>query len=134
MYRKRGDYVYPEESKKIKQACAQVWKTFGGAFKEQIVDRALTQALEQEGLVVEDQKRINITYNGVTVGAYVIDKVVNEKVIIEMKSKVTITPEDIKQLWYYLKASEYKVGYLINFSPTHTQIIRRVYDTARRRS
>lgn len=49
-----------------------------------------------------------------------------------MKCKPRITRDDIKQFWYYLKCSSYKVGYLINFGASNgVQIIRRVCDTAR---
>lgn len=100
-------------------------------FKEAIVDRALTLALEKLGLSVEDQKRLEIRFDNKKVGIYVIDKVVNNIILLELKCKSFVTYEDKKQLWYYLKASPYKVGYLINFSPKKTEILRRIYDTAR---
>ncbi len=46
--------LYPEESYKIRGACFKVWKEFGGAFKESIVDKALTIELEEKGLKVEE--------------------------------------------------------------------------------
>ena len=58
----------------------------------------------------------------------------NDKIIIEIKCKVFLTQEDIKQFWHYLKATNYKLGFLINFGPKGVKIIRRVYDTARQRS
>lgn len=109
-------------------------KKFGGAFKESIVDSAFTISLKQEGLVVEDQKRIDIYFEGKKVGTYVIDKVINKVIMIEIKCKPFLTLGDKKQFWYYLKASDYKVGYLINFSPKKTEIYRRVYDQARQAS
>ena len=68
------------------------------------------------------------------VASMLMSKVVNDKIMIEMKCKVCLTQEDKKQFWYYLKASDYRVGYLINFSPKRAEIIRRVYDTARKQS
>jgi len=54
--------------------------------------------------------------------------------IASLSCKPKITQDDIKQFWYYLKGSKYKVGYLINFgTPNGVQIIRRVYDTARKK-
>ncbi len=73
-------------------------------------------------------------FKGEKVGTYVIDKVVDNKIIIEMKCKIFLTTQDIKQFWYYLKATDYKLGFLINFSPKKIEIIRRVYDTARVKS
>jgi GxxExxY protein len=126
-----NNFLYAQESKIIYDACSKVWKEFGGAFKESIVDKALTIALRQNGLQVEDQKRVNLYFNNEPVGVYVIDKVINEKIIIEIKCKPFIHDNDVNQFWRYLKATTYKLGFLINFSPKKVEIIRRVYDTAR---
>lgn len=127
-----SEYLYEDESKKIRHACERVWKQFGGSFKETIVDKAFTIALQGEGLRVEDQKRIEVLFEGKKVGTYVIDKVVNEIIVIEVKCKSFITYEDKQQFWRYLKGTLYKVGYLINFSPQRTEVIRRIYDQARK--
>jgi GxxExxY protein len=94
------------------------------------VDKALTLELLARGLKVSEQKRINIYYNDKKVGTYVPDKVVNEIIIIELKSKPFLTQGDIKQLWHYLKGSNYKLGFLVNFGDK-LEIKRIVYDTAR---
>jgi GxxExxY protein len=89
--------LYSEESYKIRGACFKVWKEFGGAFKESIVDKALTIELEEKGFKVEEQKRINIYYHGEKVGTYVPDKVVNEIIIIELKSKPFLSNVDRRE-------------------------------------
>lgn len=122
--------IYPEESYKIRGACFKVWKEFGGAFKEMVVDKALTIEFKNQGLVVEEQKRINIYYEGQKVGTYVPDKVVNNAIIIEIKCKPFIMQGDIKQFWHYMKGTNYKLGFLINFG-NKLEIKRVVYDTAR---
>ena len=125
------DFLYEKESYEIRGACFDVWKQFRGMFKESIVDNALTIALEKRGLTVESQKRINIYFEGKKVGTYVPDKVVNNIIILELKSRPYITKEDEATFWNYLKGSEYKLGFLINFSPTKLIIKRVVYDKAR---
>lgn len=130
----RKDLLYQGESGKILEACKTVYKEFGGSFKESVVDKALTVALETHGLTVESQKRINLYFSGVKVGVYVPDKVINEKIMIEVKCKPFISKEDEKQFWRYLKATEYKLGFLINFSPAKLEIKRRIYDLARNKS
>lgn len=92
---------------------------------------ALSIALESKGLKVESQKRIDIYFQDKKVGTYVPDKIVNDLILIELKAKPFITKQDIEQFWKYLKGSEYKLGFLINFSPKQLQIKRIVYDTAR---
>lgn len=107
-----------------------MWKEFGDAFKETIIDRALSIELKNVGLEVEEQKRIDIYYHDQKVGTYVPDKVVNGKIIIEIKSKPFLTKGDVKQFWHYLKGANYKLGFLINFG-NKLEIKRVVYDTAR---
>lgn len=71
----------------------------------------------------------------VKVGIYIPDIVVNNSILIELKAKPFIHREDISQFWHYLKNSEFKLGFLINFGePNGVKIIRRVYDVARTRS
>jgi GxxExxY protein len=125
------DFLYEKESYEIRGACFDVWKSFGGAFKEKIVDKALTIALEKRGLKVENQKRITIYFEKEKVGTYIPDKIVNDCIIIELKAKQFITKQDIDQFWKYLKGSEYKLGFLINFGLDKLTIKRIVYDIAR---
>lgn len=122
--------LYEKESYEIRGACFKVWKEFGSAYKESIVDKALTIELRSRKLTIEEQKRINVYYNGQKVGTYVPDKVVNNIIIIELKSKPFLTLGDIKQFWRYLKGSNYKLGFLVNFG-NKLEIKRVVYDAAR---
>jgi len=129
--RKVKDFLYEKESYKIRGACFEVWKAFGGAFKEAVIDRALTKALEKQGLKVNSQKRIDIYFEDEKVGTYIPDKIVNSIILLEIKAKPYLTKQDIEQFWKYLKGSKYKLGFLINFSPTKLEIKRIVYDKAR---
>ena len=131
MSRRVKDFLYEQESFAIRGACFDVWKQFKGMFKESVVDNALAIALEDKGLTVESQKRINIYFRGKKVGSYVPDKIVNNKILIELKSKEFVNKQDLETFWNYLKGSEYKLGFLVNFSPTRLEIKRVVYDTAR---
>lgn len=124
------EFLYPDISYKIRGACFKVWKEFRGSVKESAIEKALKIELEKQGLNIETQKRIPINYEGEKVGDYVPDMVVEEKVLIELKSKIFITKEDERQFWLYLKGSKYKLGFLINFGKS-LEIKRKVYDTAR---
>ena len=125
------DFLYKEQTYKIRGACFKIWREFGGAFKESIVDKALTEELIKYDLTVEDQKRIDIYYNNKKIGTYIPDKIINNAILLELKCKPFITREDKKQFWYYLKASSYKLGLLINFGSKKLEIHRRIYDKAR---
>lgn len=60
------------------------------------------------------------------------DFVINGIILLELKCKPFITREDERQFWLYLKASNYKVGLLVNFGTQKLEIRRRVYDKARK--
>jgi len=123
--------LYEKESYEIRGACFWIWKEFGSAFKESIVDNALAEELRRRGLKVEKQKRIDIFYRGRKVGTYVVDQIVNDSILIEIKAKQFLTKEDEKQFWHYLKSSNYKLGFLINFGTKGLEIKRRIYEKAR---
>ncbi|MBI4262647.1 GxxExxY protein [Candidatus Uhrbacteria bacterium] len=127
----KSPLLYQDITYKVRGACFDVWKQFGGAFKEAVVDRALTVAMEKRGLQVEDQVTIDVYYGGRKVGTYRPDKIVNKAVLVEVKCKPFILYQDKRQFWLYLQGSQYKVGLLINFGSQKLEIVRRVYDKAR---
>jgi len=125
-------FLYKEVSYLIKGGAFEVYQQFRNRHKEKLYQRALVEYLQAKGLTIEKEKQIPIYFQNKKVGVYIPDIVVNNIIFIELKCKPLITQDDIKQFWYYLKSSNYKVGYLINFgSPKGVQIIRRIYDTAR---
>ncbi len=134
LYNIKNNLLYPKESELIYKAYKEVWQQFGGAFKESIISKASLIALQKRDLKVETQKRINIYFEQNKVGVYVPDKVVNDLILIEEKCKPFVTQEDKRQFWYYLRASDYRLGFLINFSPKSLEFIRRVYDKARNKT
>lgn len=125
--------LYQEQTKLIQEACYEVWKEFGGAFKEKVVDRALDIALRSRGLKVEAQKHLPLYFKNEKVGEYIPDKVVNESILLELKAKPFVTREDIRQAWLYLKGTDYKLILLINFGAQRLTFKRLVYDEARNR-
>lgn len=73
---------------------------------------------------IKNQERIDILYKNEKVGVYIPDLVVNNRILIELKSKPFLINEDEKQFWGYLKNSKYKLGFLINFGPQKLSIKR----------
>jgi len=134
MTTKNGEeLIYKEISYKIRGACFEVYKKFGGAFKESIVVRALILELRHQGLKIEVQKRIPIIYQGEKIGVYVPDIIVEERILIELKAKPRLVREDERQFWYYLRGSQYMLGFLINFGSKKLEIKRRIYEKARKK-
>lgn len=125
-------FLYSDITYKIRGACFEVYKQFGGAFKEKVIENALLEELKNRELEIETQKRIDIYFKDKKVGTYVPDIIVNKSVLVELKCKPFITKEDERQFWLYLKGSEYKLGLLINFGSNKLEIRRRIYDSARK--
>ena len=124
---KVDDFLFENESYKVRGACFAVYKILGGGIKEKIIEKALMKELENTGLSIETQKRIDILYNKEKIGVYIPDIVVNQNIMIELKSKPFITTNDEKQFWGYLKGSEYTLGFLVNFGTQQLTIKRFVH-------
>lgn len=91
-------------------------REIGPGLLESVYEALLAQILEQKGLIVNRQVIIPIHFNGVIFDeGFRADIIVNEKVIIELKSVERVIPAHKKQLLTYLKLTGLKLGYLLNF-------------------
>jgi len=107
--------------------CAfNVYNVFGFGFLEKVYENAFRIEMELQGLKVEQQIPIAVYYKGEIVGNYCADLLVENKVLIELKSIQTIVREHEVQLVNYLQATGIDIGLLINFSPSTVQIKRRL--------
>lgn len=121
-------FLYPKESYLIRGACFNVYKKFRNTQKESIYQKSLAEELKCQKLTTEREKQLPVFHLGKKVGVYTPDIIVNNIIIIELKAKPFLHNDDIKQFWYYLKNSEFKVGFLVNFGePNGVRIIRRIY-------
>ncbi len=102
----------------------EVQKELGRGFLEKVYENSLIIALKSIGLKVEQQKLINVFFRSENVGEYYADIVVNDKIILELKAVETLHPNHYAQLVNYLKASDYEVGYVINFGKIPIQFKR----------
>ncbi len=92
-----------------------VSNTLGAGFLEKVYENALMIELQQNGIDVENQKSMSVTYRGQIVGEYYADIVAENTVVLELKACNSLTPEHSAQLINYLKAGSPKQGLLINF-------------------
>jgi GxxExxY protein len=96
--------------------CAfKVHNTLGFGFLEKVYENSLVIELENSGLKTDQQKAVKVLYDGRPVGDYVADLIVNDDVIVEIKSVSTLAKEHEVQLVNYLKATGKPRGLLINF-------------------
>ncbi len=106
----------------------QVHKTLGPGLLESVYKISLAHELESRGLHVDREKPIEIQYKDVTFEeGFRADLVVENKVIVELKSVEELHPVHGKQLLTYLRLSGCRLGYLMNFgSPLFKTGVNRV--------
>ena len=113
-----------ELTKKIIQCAFKVSNTLGSGFLEKVYENALAHEIRKTGLSAEQQYPISVIYDGVVVGEYIADIVVNDIVLVELKVVKEIDNMHKAQCINYLKATGLKVCLLINFGQQKTQVKR----------
>jgi len=102
-------------TEKVLASFYEVYNTLGYGFLERVYQNALYKELGRRGLKVEAQKEIKVFYKGEEVGTYFADILVENKVILELKSVDNLVPVHETQLLNYLKATDIEIGLLLNF-------------------
>lgn len=105
-----------EISRIVVDACYRIHSKLGPGLFESVYERILVIELEKEGLQVERQKVIPVKWDDVVIEqGFKADIIVENKVIIELKSIDKLADVHYKQLLTYLKLTDLKLGLLINF-------------------
>jgi GxxExxY protein len=92
-----------------------VHSALGPGFLESVYQKALEHELRKAGLQIESNKVINVRYDGVLVGEFLSDMLVEEKVLIELKATQCLVSAHEVQLVNYLTATGIAIGLLLNF-------------------
>jgi len=106
---------HQELTAQIIQCAYTVHNTLGFGFLEAVYQNALLIELGKNSLKAAKEIPIKVSYNGLIVGDYVADILVEDKIILELKSVKELHPAHEAQLTNYLKATGLEVGLLINF-------------------
>jgi GxxExxY protein len=96
----------------------------GAGFLEKVYENALAHELRKAGLTVEQQRALEVRYDGVVVGDYVADLLVDGAVVVELKAAKALDDVHAAQCMNYLKASALHVCLLINFGSPRVKIRR----------
>ena len=101
----------------VVDATFKIHKTFGPGLFESVYEAALRYELQKRGLMVVQQLGIPVQYDGLNLGfGFRVDLLVNNKVVIEVKSVEALAPVHNKQLATYLRLMDLHLGLLINFN------------------
>ena len=105
-----------EIAKQIIDAAYKIHKALGPGLLESVYETLLAHVLEKRGFNVRRQVPVPIVYEGISFNeGFRADLIVEDKVIVELKSVENVAPVHKKQLLTYLRLADKRLGILINF-------------------
>lgn len=105
---------------RIRGCIFEVYKTLGPGLLEPVYRKALMQELKLQGIEAKEEVSIPVIYKGANLGFnYRMDILVEDTIIIELKSVEKMHPVYFKQLTNYLKLTHLPLGLLVNFNSTN---------------
>ena len=108
--------IYEQETYAIRGAVFEVYKEMGCGFLESVYQECLEKELESRGIPFVAQPELKLNYkDSVLQQTYKPDFICYTLIILELKAVKDIAPEHKAQIINYLKATELKLGLLINF-------------------
>lgn len=111
-----AEIIFKEESYRIMGACFEVYKELGCGFLEAVYQECLCMEFESQAIPFRPQVELGLQYKGRPLRqTFIPDFVCWEKIIVEIKALPEITDLHRAQLHNYLKATNYKLGLLVNF-------------------
>ncbi|MDP8240529.1 MAG: GxxExxY protein [Candidatus Hatepunaea meridiana] len=116
---------YEEITEKIIGCAYRVYNTMGYGYLESVYENCMLIELRKEKIIAESQKPIAVHYKGEIVGNFIADIVVENKIIIELKSIRQLAKTHEVQLVNYLISTGLSVGLLINFGQEKAEIKRK---------
>ena len=119
---------YGELTEKIIGCAYRVYNKMGFGFLESVYEKCMLIELHKENLDAEPQKSITVYYDNQIVGEFVADIIVNDTVILELKSVRRIIKAHEVQLVNYLVATGKPVGLILNFGERKVDVKRKIKD------
>ena len=109
--------------------CAyRVYNKMGFGFLESVYEKCLLIELHKAGMDAEAQKPITVYYDDEIVGEFVADIIVNDTIILELKSVRRVVKAHEVQLVNYLVATGKPIGLILNFGESKVEVKRKVKD------
>jgi len=108
---------YEEVAKKIVDVCITVHKLMGPGLLESVYEMCLMKEFELRGIRAQSQVKVPLVYRGYELSKeFKIDILVENEIILELKSTEAILPVHTAQTISYLKLTDKRLGFLINFN------------------
>ena len=113
----RGNLIEEQLTDSIIGAFYDAYNFLGYGFLEQVCSLALEKELRRRGHTVARETAVDIYYRGELLTTQRLDLLVNQRIVIEIKSAETLHGSATRQLYNYLRATELEVGLLFHFGP-----------------
>lgn len=110
------ELVYPRLSYEIVGILFSVHNQLGGGLQERIYYKALAGAFDDAGISYKEQFKVDLKYGDKKISHYLLDYLVEDKIVLEIKTGDRFRKEYIEQVYAYLKSSGLKLGILANFT------------------
>ena len=117
-----------ELTEKIIRCAYKVYNKMGFGFLESVYEKCMMIELRKINLDAESQKPITVFYDNEIVGEFVADIIVNDTIILELKSVRRIIEADEVQLVNYLVATGRPIGLILNFGERKVEVKRKLKD------
>ncbi|PIP18187.1 MAG: GxxExxY protein [Parcubacteria group bacterium CG_4_10_14_0_8_um_filter_35_7] len=117
--KKKIDLIYPHLSYKLSGLLFEVHNELGRFCKERQYVDLMEIKLKESRWIYEREKELPINYNNKSIKGNRVDFSIENKILLEAKAKKFITKEDYFQMRRYLKASGFKLGFIVNFRNTY---------------
>ncbi len=119
---------YKDVTETIIGCAYRVYNKMGFGFLESVYEKWLLIELRKAGLDLESQKSITVYYDDEIVGEFVADIMVNDMIILELKSVRRVIKAHEVQLVNYLVATGKPVGLILNFGERKVEVKRKIKD------
>ncbi|MCK6650176.1 MAG: GxxExxY protein [Bacteroidia bacterium] len=113
---KRGDILYPELSYKIVGVLYSVHNEMGSGFLERYYQKGIASELRKNQINFKEQVKVDLVLNGEIIASGVVDFIIEDQIILEIKQGNSFLKTNIDQLNSYLKMSKLQLGILVNFT------------------
>ena len=114
-----------ELTEKVIGAAYQVHNQLGFGFLESVYEKALSIELAKSSVDHKLQSPITVRYSGQVIGEFVCDMLINNRLIVELKSVKQLAVAHEVQLVNYLNATNVDIGLLLNFGPSKVEVKRK---------
>ncbi|HRY63015.1 MAG TPA: GxxExxY protein [Patescibacteria group bacterium] len=108
--------IYPELSYKIMGILYSIFNDLGYGYQEKYYQRALIMAFGQAGIKFKSQLYVKLKYKDASIGFYLADFLIEDKIILEIKVGDHFSQQYIAQTYAYLKATKLKLAILAHFT------------------